>query len=178
MQNFLEDTFNKVNDWLKYAEAKNGVHLALLGTSIFGVTSLYKDIFKPNYILNVFFYIYIGLAITSLIISLLSFLPVLIPKRLLRGKIKENDNLTFFEHIIKYKPKIYLEKIIDKYYQDEPKESIHKVHYQHLADQIIRNSKIAHRKFKIFSIALYITLTAIGSMILGIITVGVKSFFY
>ena len=39
----LNQIFVNVNEWLKFAEAKNGVLFAFNGAAVIGVLSLYKD---------------------------------------------------------------------------------------------------------------------------------------
>jgi hypothetical protein len=108
MADVLKDIFENVNNWLKFAEAKNATLIAGNGLLIFGVLKTIHELKIDNYLL---WYIYFCLALfsLSLVIALISFIPkVKIPTFLLNSNIETNDNLLFYGHILKYNEKTLL----------------------------------------------------------------------
>ena len=78
MQNFenLKSIFNNINDWLKFAEAKNFGLLTLNGALIFGITQTEaSDDFK--WILEIGYYCLIPFSILSFMWCLISLFPIL-----------------------------------------------------------------------------------------------------
>ncbi len=164
MADKLKDIFENVNNWLKFAEAKNATLVAGNGLLIFGILKTIHEIDIHIYLL---YYIYFCLILfsLSLVISLISFIPkVKIPTFLLNSDIETNDNLLFYGHILKYNEKTLLDKLNTMIKDDEDKTSNEfKTMY---AQQIIINSKIARNKFQLFDIAIKFTLSGILSPIL------------
>ena len=149
-----------VNDWLKFAEAKNGILLAFSGTAITAtITILSTAQSLPNSLK-------IGLLLTTIILCIcalacsLSFLPrtnlerVLGLRRNLNNTNPDKDNLWFFGHLHKYKP-IELLEALNKHNIPYKKE------YQDIAAQITVNAEITFLKFRIFTYAIYILIAAI-----------------
>jgi hypothetical protein len=164
MADKLKDIFENVNNWLKFAEAKNATLIAGNGLLIFGVL---KTIHEVNINIYLLYYIYFCLILfsLSLVISLISFMPkVKIPTFLLNSDIETNDNLLFYGHILKYNEKTLLDKLNEMIKDDEDKTS--KEFKTMYAQQIIINSKIARNKFQLFDIAIRFTLSGILSPIL------------
>lgn len=164
MADKLKDIFENVNNWLKFAEAKNATLIAGNGLLIFGVL---KTIHEVNINIYLLYYIYFCLILfsLSLVISLISFMPkVKIPTFLLNSDIETNDNLLFYGHILKYNEKTLLDKLNEMIKDDEDKTS--KEFKTMYAQQIIINSKIARNKFQLFDIAIKFTLSGILSPIL------------
>jgi len=169
MLDILKDIFENVNNLLKFAEAKNGIIIALNATVIFGIFKLGVLSLDTSSILNWYLYITIFMLLTSLIIALLSFVPKLKYPYLSFEKPLETDNLLYFGDIAKYTPtqyKKHCEKIIkldDKDYQNNCKLT------DDYINQIVINSKITFIKFKQFEIAIWFTLSAILTPIGGMI---------
>jgi hypothetical protein len=164
MANTLKDIFENVNNWLKFAEAKNATLVAGNGLLIFGILKTINDLNINTYLL---YYIYFCLALfsISLVISLISFIPkVKIPTFLLNSDIETNDNLLFYGHILKYNERTLLEKLDSMLNNEDDKTS--KEFRTMYTQQIIINSKIARNKFELFDIAIKFTLSGILSPIL------------
>jgi hypothetical protein len=164
MANTLKDIFENVNNWLKFAEAKNATLVAGNGLLIFGILKTINDLNINTYLL---YYIYFCLALfsISLVISLISFIPkVKIPTFLLNSDIETNDNLLFYGHILKYNERTLLEKLDSMLNNEDDKTS--KEFRTMYTEQIIINSKIARNKFELFDIAIKFTLSGILSPIL------------
>lgn len=172
MEEDLKNIFNNVNEWLKFAELKNGTLLATL-TAVLGILldRTNKILFQgEQYDLNFWISIYLvslmfffTIAICILLISFLAQTRVIFKPT---GEKSENDNIIFYGHIIKYKPEEYL-RFIDTTKHDFSKQELD------YANQIVVNSHITYRKYKYFNIALFLTLTGvltlIGSLLIKII---------
>lgn len=170
MEETLKNIFDNVNEWLKFAEAKNGILIALLGTALFTLLEKSNSIlFRDNisisnnmlvikFDINFFVSLYLVLLIIFLLIAvgilLMSFLPQ--TKRLfkIKGVKNENDNSLFYGDIIKYTPEEYL-KFIEPNRTDFSKSELD------YAYQIVINSHIAYRKYKYFELALLAILSGI-----------------
>ena len=159
MEDRLNGIFSNINDWLRYAEPKSAALLATNGLVIFGIVRVIQSQEHMNTIL---FY-YLNLVIVQLIISacllLISFSPSLqIPWLFKPSNIDEkNDNLLFFAHITKYTPRKYLDSLVIA--SEEKSYNCSNIELM-IAKQIIANSTIAMRKFSIFNIAVWLTISA------------------
>ena len=157
--------FQIVNDWLKFAEAKNAVLLAFSGT---GITVIVTYLSAASNVLNSLqqgSLISMSLLCISALISSLSFLPKtdlerivwLISKPSRRSKLglKDSDNFYFFNDLKKYQP-VELLSSMNRLYFDDQVELPYKKEDLDLASQIIVNSEIASIKFKFFTASLSI----------------------
>ncbi|OUR92806.1 hypothetical protein A9Q81_15935 [Gammaproteobacteria bacterium 42_54_T18] len=167
----LKDTLSKVNEWVKFAEAKNAANIAFCSTAIF---SLMRMVSGEDCLNGFLLYYSIGVIVCfslSLIISLFSFVPKLEAPWLHIGSRDEKDNVLYFGHACKYSAASYL----DKLYSGEPHKS--KNHDLEIAysNQIVVNSKVAFIKFKQFDLALWFTITAILSPIGTLIVAAMRS---
>jgi len=176
----LETVFKNINDWLKFAEQKNGALLVLNVGIVWGMTRIVskaENIIYAIYVINVLGYIFIVL---SAIICLFSFFPILTNQSFKISKLKKSykdhslfimeqsdkDNSLYFGDISKYKDSEYLRLIskklgIKKTYTDFEKD---------YANQIINNSKIAAKKYKLFRYASILTAFGILFFSVSILT--------
>ncbi|MEL0631459.1 Pycsar system effector family protein [Pseudoalteromonas carrageenovora] len=155
----IRDTLSKVNDWIKYAEAKNAANIAFCSASIFGVVRINFN--KPG--INDYIYLYSFLVVfflaLSLLISLASFMPKLKTPWVKIGIREDNDNLLYFGHACKYSGSKYL----DKLYRGK---AINSENYEielMYCEQIVVNSKVAYIKFSQFDLAIKFTISSIIS---------------
>ena len=155
----LLKVFGNVNDWLKFAEAKNAMLIAFNGASIVGTIRLFdivtinNSIFLSNYVL----FVNICL-IFSTVNCLVSFAPrVNIFKGIYSsGKI---PNVLFYEYLKgKSSKEIYQEITGDPDYKKST------TFEKDLAEQIKQNSIIASRKLSHFTISVWITISAYISL--------------
>lgn len=165
----LEYIFNNVNDWLKFAEAKNAALLAFNIGVIVGVARLIE--FEFNKILSDLSTAYIVAGLMLLVISslicLLSFIPRLhIPWISYKEKPNMNRNTLFFNDISSHVPKTYLEECSKKMGEGLPNNT---EYLEDLATQIIVNSRIALVKYYLFSGAIWITLSAIVTPVIALL---------
>jgi len=144
-----------VNEWLKFAEAKNGALLVADIAILFGVFRLLNESTGPK----VFIYLAIFLVIVSTISSLVSFIPQLkvssfIPKK----RTEKEASLIFYGHIAKYEPQSYIKALYAESGAEPAAIASIEVDY---AQQIITNSRIALRKYLCFNVGLWLTVLAL-----------------
>ncbi len=166
----LTTIFQNVNEWLKFAEAKNGILLAFSGAALTApITILSTSQNIPNSLKLGLFLTTILLGICSLICSL-SFLPKTNLERLvwLQSKPprnenyikKDTDNFWFFEDLKKYTASELLAAMNEHYFEGELTE-LYKKEYQDIAQQITINAGITSLKYQIFTYALYVLIASI-----------------
>ncbi|MFN9171929.1 MAG: hypothetical protein ACK58B_15460 [Dolichospermum sp.] len=159
--------FQNVNEWLKFAEAKNGILLAFSGAAITAtITILSTAQSLPNSLK-------IGLLLTTIILCIcalvcsLSFLPrtnlerVLGLRRNLNPTNPDKDNFWFFGHLQKYQPIELLEALNKHYFDSKLNNTPYKKEYQDIAAQITINAEITFLKFRIFTYGVYVLIAAI-----------------
>ncbi|MCC5621703.1 hypothetical protein [Nostoc sp. CHAB 5715] len=162
--------FQNVNEWLKFAEAKNGILLAFSGAGITATITLLATAQNlPKSLSFGLLLTTILLCICSLICSL-SFLPKTNLERLvwLRTRPpknssfirKETDNFYYFGHLHKYSSTELLDAL-NKYYFEGIINTPYKKEYEDIAGQITINAEITFLKFQVFTYAVYILITSI-----------------
>jgi hypothetical protein len=144
----LEFIFQNTNEWLKFAETKNGILLGIIIT-----TSAFLIENKTNLKNNLGVCLFI-----SLIISLLSFFPQNTIKFfnlvfMLKSYLSKNKekNLLYFQDIINFTKEQYLIKILNKYFSSD---EINDNYALDLTEEIIINSRICYIKLFCFKISL------------------------
>jgi hypothetical protein len=164
--------FQNVNEWLKFAEAKNGVLLAFSGAAITATITLLATAQNIPNSLN------FGLLLTTILLCIcalicsLSFLPKTNLEDLLWLRDRQNkkshsqdpikDNFWYFGHLQKYKPDELLEALNEPYFKGSV--DITKVEYKEYKDiaaQITINAEIAFLKFEVFTYAIKVLITSI-----------------
>lgn len=164
----LTTIFQNVNDWLKFAEAKNAVLLAFSGA---GVTATITLLATAQNLLKS---LLIGLLITTSLLCIcalicsLSFLPKSNLDRLLRSKSrtsgnssrKQTDNFYYFGDLRKYCSTQLLDALNELYFQNNFNPPYNK-EWEDLATQITINAEITFLKLKLFTYALWILIVAI-----------------
>ncbi|NEF85403.1 Pycsar system effector family protein [Ligilactobacillus murinus] len=141
---FLEKQLVRTNEWLRYAETKNGVllTLALACTTKFG-EYIDKDV-------------RIGIVITilstfAILICLLSFFPVMGKKRFIRKSNEaEKVNLLFYKDVAQLSLDEYEKRLIEKYNVNS---KVIDCYCQDLINEVIINSLITVRKNNFFKVA-------------------------
>ncbi len=151
----LNRVFTNVNEWLKFAETKNGTLIAFNSASIFGVLKFIdpSDLgdlkFSTSYLLVVLLFL-----VFSTVIALISFVPKL--KIIKTGLFanSSNSNVLFHEYLKNQSDKSAFNEITGDEYENGSKIE------KDLANQIIQNSIIASRKYSHFTIAIWLTISA------------------
>lgn len=164
--------FQIVVDWLKFAETKNGIFLAFLGTVIAVMVNCFSTITKVSISIKLGILISILLLCVSAIFCSLSFLPktnidrmiLSIDKYFINHKkhnnIQDSDNFYYFGHLRKYKADELIDSIERLYFGAKPNEK-HSKEDLDIANQIIINSQITSVKFRLFTISLWFFILAI-----------------
>ena len=165
MIDILKDTLTKVNDWIKFAEAKNAANIALCSTLIIFISRIIVSDVSYNEFFCYYLYYSIAIITISCFISLLSFIPKLDFPWIIIGDTSKDDNFLYFGHACKYSPTKYLSLLYSG--EDLKKENINlEMAY---AKQIVVNSRIAYIKFKQFDIAIWFIIavfaTPVGALI-------------
>ncbi len=161
----LNQIFSNVNDWLKFAETKNALIIVFNSSIIFGILNFYSVI-KDDKAYIVYMLIAMIMLLISIVVSLLSFIPQLKYPYISFDKPQDTDNLLFFEHIAKYTPAQYYDRMKNAL----PNEKINEAFDMYYINQIVANSRIVATKFKQFKISAWFTvgafLTPVGMLIL------------
>nr|VFK12306.1 MAG: hypothetical protein BECKLPF1236B_GA0070989_103316 [Candidatus Kentron sp. LPFa] len=155
----LENMLGRVIDMVKYAEAKHAILIGFAGASIFGFSKLFlPGINTANIFLYIYYFTFVAFSGLAILISLFSFLPIL-------GNELSTDNSVYFGHAAQCDPDTYM-----KEFEDTLKNGARPGVNHLIAEEIVVNSKIAARKFKLFKYALacFISaaLTPVASLIL------------
>lgn len=173
MTSKLMTILQSVNDWLKFAEAKNAVLLGLSGAGITATTAYLSAASDVPKSVQARVLITTFLLCVCLFICSLSFLPrtdleLIVwkrnkPGRNSKGRPSDNDNLYFFGHLYKYQEAELIDAI-NRLYLESTIENTRKKEYADLANQIITNSEISHLKLKIFLWSFYFFISSILSI--------------
>jgi Family of unknown function (DUF5706) len=156
----LESILRMVNEWLRYAEAKNGAALAFNTAAISVVLSANGSTILPNW-----YYLSVLIScVISLGFGLISFLPSLSTTRNIKRQIAikggNEPNLIYFGEIAGLSLDSFRDRVCAKF-----KIASEDVFFAELTQQIYVNSVIAKRKFKLFSVAAFF---AVFGLTLGI----------
>lgn len=160
--------FENTNNWMKFAEAKNGALLILNSGLIFGFLGILPNtIFDCPPLILLYSGSFMLFCLLSLIMNLFSFLPFFNTYDINPSKINENliPNVIFWGDL----SKINSEELI-KRLSDQKNESILLDQYQKdLSSQIIINSAITQKKYNLFRHSIWLTIFGIITPILGIV---------
>lgn len=162
-ENQLRNMFANVNEWLKFAEAKNFGLLTLCSAFIFGITQIdFSENSKVEYVAK---YIFVPFAVISIIIALISLFPFL--TRMLKGEFEKSwinrfsnfldkedkfENIHFYGYIRDLEEGEFERKFLEKNISTEPFSGYEK----DLVGQIIFNSRITWLKYQLFKIAAFL----------------------
>jgi hypothetical protein len=153
MVSILSDT----NDWLKFAEAKNGAVLAINCAIAFGLIRLLQGAQNLNDGLFYYSIFVMTQLFGSLTLSLISLLPRTNPPWWVKFPEKNDiENPLFFGSACKYSPKDYLNLI-----REVTGNSEHEKIHEHLSQQIVINSKIAFIKYSQFNKSAWLLISAL-----------------
>lgn len=154
LEEHFEKQLERVNIWLSFAEAKNAALIAfnVAMPSIFvNVCSIYP----------VYCTVLLVMFILSAMICLFSFVPNLQnhPESLVTNKTPVN--LLFFSDIAAFRDvNSYINQVRERYYPSVSSESINGILLD-LASEILINSRIATRKYKLFKKGLFLDFFAL-----------------
>lgn len=151
----LMDALGLVNDWLKYAEVKNGALLTINGALIVGAHRMlewYKG--RPEFV-DWYAWMTTACLAASMLIGLASFYARTKTFGFDIEKVRGEGgtNALYYGHLADMTRAEVLVRLVDA------SETASANRYlEDLADQIIINSKIARRKFALFNCALMLTI--------------------
>lgn len=151
-----------MNDWLKYAEAKNAAMIAFAGAAAIGTGTVLSNGAVPDAMLSVLGWFSFVAFLLAATISLVSFAPSLQSLGVVDGA--SEGNLLFFGAIALLSEETYLERVATLL--SEPG-AASDGEARHLANQICINSRIAVRKLKTFAMATYAMAAGLAAMIVG-----------
>lgn len=171
----LISIFQIVNDWLKFAEAKNAVLLAFSGAGVTIIVTYLSTISNLHQSLYRGLLVSIFLCCCSSLICSLSFLPktnlkhiLWFKKKLLRKSkvtLKDTDNFYYFYELKNYSCGELLDSINRLYFKDKIPRPYEKEDLD-IAAQIIANSEITSKKLELFVIALWALIFSIISVLI------------
>lgn len=162
-ENQLRNIFANVNEWLKFAEAKNFGLLTLSAAFIFGLTQI--DFPKDSKVAYATNCVFIPFAVFSIVICLISLFPILtkIKKReWAKSWINRFSNFIDKEnkfeniHFYGYLRGIDKEEFEREFLQKTNSAEAFTDYERELVAQIIYNSGIAWLKYQLFKIAAFI----------------------
>ena len=152
----LENIFLNVNDWLKFAETKNGVIAAFNSTIALAILNALIDKKIVDYFLQKYLTFSVVFLLGSAFISLISFLPQLTILRFKKNKnVTKFKNLLFFGDIALFTGEEYLKEIEQRYGVIGNEDKNYKLD---VSEQITTNARIALIKYRCFIIALWVDL--------------------
>jgi hypothetical protein len=149
MEDRLKYILGSVNEWLKFAEAKNAALLVATSALVLALVDYLPD--KTHSFWNWALFITASVFfLLSSLICLLSFVPqVKFPWIVSLRQMTPKDNLFFFGDIANYSAEEFVEAL---YHASTMKSAINKLQCD-LAGQIITNSRIGLKKFRLFTVA-------------------------
>jgi hypothetical protein len=158
-----------VNDWLKFAEAKNGVLLTLCGGVIFALLGNAPANTVAIWLRGIYYFSILLLFVAS-VVCLISFIPqIKIPWLSSIGKLSGKENVYFYGDLANYSPTELLKILHQKSGAgDNPTFTPLEID---LAGQIVTNSRIALKKYKHFSLSLWVTL--VTAAVIAVYLLGV-----
>ncbi len=160
----LDSIFKLINDWLKYAEQKLTGLIVLNSALVWGYSRLinnYDSLSQTSTYLNGMAYF---LSVLSILICLVSIMPILNKKLLKQGDMLATDNVFYFSDIKKYNAVQYLNLLNKKLGGNQ---RVFSEYHRDMAKQVIYNSGIASNKFSMMKLASWMTLIAIITFIVA-----------
>lgn len=165
MNKELLEIHSNTKDWLKFAEAKNAMLIAFNTASIYGVAKLpFLNKTTGVNFLDGYFSFVIILLVLSTVTCLISFVPRLKFTYLSVSNTDKEDNIFFFEHLGESTPEKILESLKAKGVKDEFSEID-----KDIAVQIHSIANVARKKYSLFTVAVWVTVSAYVSPLVALI---------
>lgn len=171
----LQKIFSNVNDWLKFAEAKNFGLLTLNAAILFGTTQI--DFSNYASIQKVGLFIFAPISILAIMAFIISLFPIL--SEVEKGKYakiwiskfsnfideeKEFENIHFYGYLKKLNEAEFELKFLEKV-KSEIKLSQFEIE---LVTQILYNSRITFLKYQLFKIGAFLFLCGIIASLIAL----------
>lgn len=166
----LQSLLDRSIEWLKYAEAKNGILVGATVALILGTIEkvgipesggLYAKLYAANYY---------AFLVLSVLLSFISFIPRL---RMPVWRVSEgaqNKNPLYFAVAAKLTKREFLNYINSRYGRVSESESLD----EDICEQIVNVSFIALRKLEIFNCAIWLIITAIVTPLGAILLLALR----
>jgi hypothetical protein len=164
----LRNIFDNINNWLKFAEAKNAAIIAFIAVVSPTLIALYRsenEIIQLCAIISGFFFI------LSLLVSLLSFVPTLQIDSALQYSVKQNSSLMYFNGIISRSLDEY-KQVCVKEFNLQPDNLI----VNDLIEQIYYNALIARSKYVLFLLSVKFIIFGIFVPVLALLFLSLFNF--
>jgi hypothetical protein len=153
----LGTILDRTNDWLKFAEAKNGAILVLNCAVLFGALQSLNKESPPSFLLELFLINLIFFLVAGIIFSAASLIPRLTPPWWIKFPEKKAvPNIFYFGDISSLTENSYLAE----YYRTTGIEKEQSELDSQYANQIVTNSKIAYIKYRQFTASIWLTICA------------------
>lgn len=161
----LKDTLDSVNNWLKFAEAKNAVVVAASGFALWASIRIVLSS-EANLYVNAYFGILSAFLLGGFVTALLSFMPVLDYRWIVPVPRKaSNKNLLYFGYLATLSKKQVIEGYIKATKSIET--DVHDIHDMY-AEQIIINSRISLAKYAMFEFSIKVILFGVLTPLIAI----------
>lgn len=161
----------QVNDWLKFAEAKNGALVVFNSTVLIASVQMVAERLPDHPAGHLYLgslWVFVG---AGLVIALFSFLPSTAIPLLGAGERRaERDNLLFFGDIKKYAPADLMDAIRARYAFETPPDARWE---RDVCEQIVINARITTWKYTCFRVAMWATLYGLLTPVLGAFVGGI-----
>jgi hypothetical protein len=162
------------NEWLRYGEAKHAALITLNGATLTALNNLAKPGDATSGTMTAWFWVAVTCCAVSILASLSSFYARTDPNRVLNltskmtpaagelaasrsGRMRtmamKGPNLVFFGHLAQMSPDKILKALVGDY---DAKADMH--YLEHMAEQVVINSRLALIKAKLFNAALLVYL--------------------
>lgn len=151
IKDILKELYRDVAEWLKFAEAKNGILLTITGVLLFGLLRMLpiKLEWLMQYEKTLMFSSLI--LIISMLVALASYIPMLnINKKSKKEEKRKNPNLLYYKDIAAFTKEEYIVEMEKKYNIKITNQE--KAYIEDQVDQILSLANIALRKYKYFYI--------------------------
>ena len=172
MNRILETVFANVNQWLHFAEAKNALLATLNGGAVLGLLALLNTEKPRLSSLLPSLWVAAICLVFGLLVCLLSFTPIL-AKTLERASEPRRINILYFGHLAAISPARFLTELRERYGTEEPVDGEGSEYHRDLADQIIANSRIALRKYRLFCVALVLDVLGVALCVVVATIIGI-----
>ena len=168
MEDRLRLVLSLANEWVKFAETKNGALLVANSAAFFGVLSLAQPFTAKGGLVEISISLCLVLLCVSSVLCLISFIPSVWQRcRFGSEKPADDDSLIFFRDIARYDPCAYLDALHARSGKTSP-HSFDKFE-EDLARQSIEVSQTAIRKYRYFDFAVRFTIIAVVSMVVAVL---------
>jgi hypothetical protein len=146
----LDDLLARVNEWLRFAEGKNGALLGLTSGATLALVATLSARQGDGWLLRSGLAVATALVALSLLLTLASFLPRLDLSHLLGTAPVDpapDANLLYYGHVAVYSPHDLATAVAHRYCDGAPVGHLH----LDLAAQVITNSRITVGKLRLFA---------------------------